>query len=112
LDDKIRQLLKELGVAINQSVSGSEEVNDQIQRIRDEGYSVFVVLDATIGLDREGEPAPARPPVAEGVRFKRNEAQFRINISDLTMLRSLGIDPTRRVRAAKRLEASSSGDAE
>lgn len=112
MDDKIRQLLKELGNAINESISGSDEVNEQIQRIRDEGYNLYVVLDATIGLNRGDEPAPGEPQVKEQVAVKPNEVQFRININDLVLLRSLGIDPTRKVRTPKRLEAKSTGNAE
>ena len=32
------------------------------------------------------------------------EVQFRINVNDLSLLRSLGIDPTRKVRGARRAE--------
>ena len=55
MDDKIRQLLRDLGTAINESISGSDDVNRQIQKIRDEGYNLYVVLDATIGLNKQGE---------------------------------------------------------
>lgn len=103
MDDKIEQLLRDLGTAINESISGSDDVNRQIQRIRDEGYDLYVVLDATIGLNKQGEPdespgteiAVARPP---------KEVQFRININDLALLRGLGIDPTRKVKTARRVE--------
>ena len=56
MDDRIKQLLKELGDAINESISESTDVNDRIQRIRDEGYNLYVVLDATIGLNKDDEP--------------------------------------------------------
>ena len=100
MDDKIRQLLQELGTAINESISGSEDVNRHIQKIRDEGYDLYVVLDATIGLnkqetDTDEEVVPAEPP---------KEVQFRINVNDLAMLRALGIDPTRKVKGARRVE--------
>jgi hypothetical protein len=32
------------------------------------------------------------------------EVQFRINVNDLALLRALGIDPTRKVRGARRAE--------
>jgi hypothetical protein len=102
VDDKIRQLLQELGTAINESISGSEDVNQHIQKIRDEGYDLYVVLDATIGLNKqepeagEGEEVVTTEPV--------REVQFRINVNDLAMLRALGIDPTRKVRGARRVE--------
>ena len=102
MDDKIKQLLQELGTAINESISGSEDVNRHIQRIRDVGYDLYVVLDATIGLnkqetdaDDQTEVTPAQPP---------KEVQFRINVNDLAMLRGLGIDPTRKVKGARRVE--------
>jgi hypothetical protein len=32
------------------------------------------------------------------------QVQFRINVNDLALLRALGIDPTRKVRGARRAE--------
>ena len=63
MDDKIKQLLRDLGSAINESISSSEDVNRHIQKIRDEGYNLYVVLDATIGLNKQGEEdSEERPP--------------------------------------------------
>lgn len=104
MDDRIKQLLRDLGTAINESISGSEHVHRHIQRIRDEGYELYVVLDATIGLnkqDDEDEPEAAKPQV---VAVSEKDVQFRINVTDLAVLRSLGIDPTRKVRSARRVE--------
>ncbi len=102
MDDRIKQLLRELGTAINESISGSDDVNKQIQRIRDEGYNLYVVLDATIGLNKDGEEMDEQPSVVT-VKNDR-EVQFRININDLALLRALGIDPTRKVRGTRRVE--------
>ncbi|HVR41858.1 MAG TPA: hypothetical protein VMS56_00285 [Thermoanaerobaculia bacterium] len=117
MDDRIRQLLKELGDAINDSISASEDVNERIRQIRDEGYNLYVVLDATIGLNREdenAETAEGQDQGAEGPDARlisaapaREDAQFRIDISDLGFLRSIGIDPTRKVRNPRRLEGKS-----
>ena len=108
MDDRIKQLLKELGDAINESISESADVNDRIQRIRDEGYNLYVVLDATIGLNKDDEPTEESAPAPERslalAKSSRNDAQFRIDISDLGFLRSIGIDPTRKVKSQKRLE--------
>jgi len=92
------------GVAINESIASSDDVNRQIQRIRDEGYNLYVVLDATIGLNRQGEEPPPEPPATELVVKNDKEVQFRINVNDLALLRALGIDPTRKVRTARRVE--------
>src|SRR5437868_11800099 len=102
MDDKIKQLLRELGTAINESISGSDDVNRQIQKIRDEGYNLYVVLDATIGLNKDDETAPSSDEPAVVTVKSDREVQFRININDLALLRALGIDPTRKVRAARR----------
>jgi hypothetical protein len=100
VDEKIKQLLRELGTAINESISGSDDVNKQIQRIRDEGYNLYVVLDATIGLNRQDEPEAPTEVIVKSDK----EVQFRININDLALLRALGIDPTRKVRTTRRIE--------
>lgn len=110
MDEKIKQLLQQLGSAINESISSSDDVNEQIQKIRDEGYNLYVVLDATIGLNRqdeEGEAPAASSSEPEVVVKSDKEVQFRINVNDLALLRSLGIDPTRKVnkvRSSRRVE--------
>ena len=112
MDDKIKQLLRDLGTAINESISGSDDVNRHIQKIRDEGYDLYVVLDATIGLNKQDDDesvtasiaaAPAEAPQTAVVKSDKS-VQFRINVNDLALLRQLGIDPTRRVRTARRIE--------
>lgn len=110
MDDKIKQLLRDLGTAINESISGSDDVNRHIQKIRDEGYDLYVVLDATIGLNKQDDDestpaaAPAESPQPTAIVKSDKSVQFRINVNDLALLRGLGIDPTRRVRTARRVE--------
>lgn len=105
MDDKIKHLLRELGTAINEAISSSDDVNEHIQKVRDEGYNLYVVLDATIGLNRIGEEEEQRVPAPVGMLVKSDrEVQFRINVNDLALLRALGIDPTRKVRGARRVE--------
>ncbi len=109
MDDRLKQLLKELGDAINNSISSSEAVNQHIQKIRDEGYDIYVVLDATIGIGRNDEdadesPSPSEDPaevMQQRLAIPGAEVQFRINVNDLAFLRSVGIDPTRKVKHRK-----------
>jgi hypothetical protein len=101
MDERIRQLLEELGTAINESISSSEDVNDRIQKIRDEGYDLYVMLDATIGLgraDEDDEDGP-RDEMRKQLALPAPDAQFRIDVKDLAFLRSVGIDPTRKVKS-------------
>jgi hypothetical protein len=52
MNDDLKQLMKELGMAINESLSESEPISDAISNIRGAGYDVFLVLEATIGFNR------------------------------------------------------------
>ena len=103
LNDHLRQMLKDLGQAINESISGSGRVHDSIQRIREEGYNLYMVLDAKVGVNRReargGRRSVAASDTGEDETLAPSErAAFRINIKDLRFLKSVGIDPTRKVR--------------
>jgi hypothetical protein len=52
LDDHMKQLLRELGHAINDSVSDSERIAEAISGVRAAGFDIVLKLDATIGLAR------------------------------------------------------------
>lgn len=52
LDDHVRQLLRELGHAINDTVADSERITGAIANVRSAGYDIVLKLDATIGLAR------------------------------------------------------------
>ncbi|MFN2385010.1 MAG: hypothetical protein ABR576_01755 [Thermoanaerobaculia bacterium] len=102
LNEHLRKMLKDLGQAINESISGSGKVHESIQRIRDEGYNLYMVLDAKVGVNRRNgsrkrlgasAAVPEERPARSGER-----AEFRINVKDLRFLKSVGIDPTRKVR--------------
>ncbi len=48
--------MRQLGNAINETLSESESIAEVIGEIKKEGYDVFLVLEATIGFNkREGE---------------------------------------------------------
>ena len=50
LDDHLKNLLRELGHAINDTVSESERITGAIAGVRAHGYDIVLKLDATIGL--------------------------------------------------------------
>ena len=71
MDDHLKQLMQKLGNAINESLSESESMAEVIAEIRQSGYDVYLVLEATIGLNKrksEGTGAeldtstPSGPP--------------------------------------------------
>src|SRR5438552_19187220 len=57
LDDRLRDLMQELGNAINDSLSESDRIAEAIGEIKRAGYDVFLVLEATIGFNRRDENA-------------------------------------------------------
>jgi hypothetical protein len=55
LDNNFKRLVKELGVAINESLSDSEKIADVMARIRAAGYDLYLVLEVTIGFNKRGD---------------------------------------------------------
>ncbi|MBI1941762.1 MAG: hypothetical protein HYS33_09685 [Acidobacteria bacterium] len=55
MDDNFKRLVKELGYAINESLSDSEKIADVMARIRAAGYDLYLVLEVTIGFNKRGD---------------------------------------------------------
>ena len=51
----IKQLIQKLGEAIHESVSESEDIAGVVRDIREEGFDVLLMLEATIGLNEVEE---------------------------------------------------------
>lgn len=58
LDNRMKQLLRELGRAINEAVSDSDRIADAIAALKANGYDVFLMLDAVVGLNKRSETLP------------------------------------------------------
>ena len=58
LDDHLKRLLRELGHAINDTVSESDRIAEAIAGVRAAGFDIVLKLDATIGLARRESQAP------------------------------------------------------
>ena len=58
LDDNLKNLLRELGHAINDTVSESERITGAIAGVRAHGYDIVLKQDATIGLAKRDGSAP------------------------------------------------------
>jgi len=107
IDEKVRAHLRDLGSALNEAVSASSKVHEILAKVKAEGYDAYLVLDATVALDRRGRRSSAALPsirrgAPPGARADGESATFKIDVKDLNLLRSLGIDPTRPVRAVRR----------
>lgn len=89
LDDNLKQLMKELGSAINDALSESEEISDAIQNVKNAGYDVFLVLEATIGFNKRAK-AEAREEAVTHV-IKGGDIRLKVTAQDVKFLRSLKI---------------------
>jgi len=55
VEDRLKELMQELGNAINESLSDSDRIAGAIGEIKRAGYDVFLVLEATIGFNKRDE---------------------------------------------------------
>ena len=69
LDDNLKNLLRELGHAINDTVSESERITGAIAGVRAHGYDIVLKLDATIGLARRDADSPESELTTQDRRF-------------------------------------------
>jgi len=88
VDQQLKQLMKELGEAINESLADSEQIAEVVSRIKDGGYDIFLVLEATIGVSKPGEKSPGKTSL---VTTLTSNPEFKISDQDLKFLKSLRI---------------------
>jgi hypothetical protein len=91
VNTQLKRLIKELGEAINGSLSESEQIAQVIAKIKEEGYDIFLVLEATIGFNRQDEENQAPSPELVGSRRKNSDPEFTITAHDVRFLKSLRI---------------------
>jgi hypothetical protein len=105
LDDQLKQLLRDLGHAINETVSDSERIAEAITNVRAAGFDIVLKLDATIGLaKRDSEPSRLTKQdqhFLEALHIRVDEAildeedaeapQVQITAQDIKFLKSLKI---------------------
>ncbi len=99
MDDRMKQLVEELRGAVSRALTESPEVDEAMRRIRRQGWSLYLVVDRK----SEGETLAAYEIADEEPGLA--EASFRIDSDDLSFLRSIGIDPTRRTRRRRRADS-------
>ncbi len=83
---RLRELIKQLGEAIHVTVSESEPISEVVNLIREEGYDVVMMLEATFGLS---QAADKEAEVIEGQEGEAVHGGFTQH--DLSFLRSLRI---------------------
>lgn len=90
MNPKVKNLIQKLGEAIHESVSESEDIAGVVKNIREQGFDVLLMLEATIGLNEvEAETESAESDEVFEEVDENTEGPF--TSSDLSFLRSLRI---------------------
>lgn len=84
LDDELKEYRKQLETVINETLTESPKINVVIQNIRDAGYDVFLIIEATIGFNKREEGAPVS---------KKPHVRLELTTQDEKFLKSLKISP-------------------
>ena len=88
LNQQVKDLIQKLGEAIHESVSESDHISGVVREIREQGFDVMLMLEATIGLNQvDSETADSEEDGAEG----EETAEGPFTRHDLTFLKSLRI---------------------
>jgi hypothetical protein len=97
LDDRLKELMQELGNAINESLSDSDRIAAAIGDIKRAGYDVFLVLEATIGFNKREEGDDGERPddsieiEAPPETGRRRVGKIKLTSQDQKFLRALKI---------------------
>lgn len=79
MDEHLKRLVEELGLAINDSISTSERISEVVKEIEDQGCSVLLFLNVTIAITKRHEKSlslPARTSSNPESEFNRGDVQF------------------------------------
>jgi hypothetical protein len=94
VEEKLKDLMQELGNAINESLSDSDRIAAAIGEIKRAGYDVFLVLEATIGFNKReesDEDSDTDVDAAEPKRRFETNGKIKLTTQDQKFLRALKI---------------------
>jgi uncharacterized protein (UPF0335 family) len=86
LNQQVKDLIQKLGEAIHESVSDSDQISGVVREIREQGFDVMLMLEATIGLNEVDENAEEADDSEDTVTLEGGFTRH-----DLTFLKSLRI---------------------
>lgn len=90
MDENLKELMQELGNAINESLSDSDRIAAAIGEIKRAGYDVFLVLEATIGFNKREEDAEGNSGTEMPSQFEAT-GKIQWNSQDTKFLKALKI---------------------
>ena len=89
MNQKVKNLIEKLGEAIHESVTESEQIAGVVRTIREEGFDVMLMLEATIGLNEVEEEVAA--PAGQLALTDGTPVAGPFTSTDLNFLKSLRI---------------------
>jgi len=81
IDDEAKQIVQDLGTAINSAVEKSTQVTEAIERLREAGYEMELTLRLEIALRQQSEDEATEP----------QEAALELTDEDMRTLRRMKI---------------------
>lgn len=96
MDERLKELMLELGNAINESLSDSDRIAEAINDIKRAGYDVFLVLEVTIGFNLRDDAPQAPPPsdyISSGGPVTEPDGRLKWTGQDIKFLAALKIKP-------------------
>ncbi len=101
LNQQVKDLIQKLGEAIHESVSESDQISTVVREIREQGFDVLLMLEATIGLNEvEDEPETI------DAELDADDASGPFTRNDLSFLKSLRISTEETERIAENAESA------
>jgi hypothetical protein len=91
LEDHLKELMQDLGNAINESLSDSERIAEAIGEIKGAGYDVFLVLEATIGFNKREDGAGEDAAESTTTTTSQPQEKVRFSTQDERFLKALRI---------------------
>ncbi len=76
MNARVKALIQQLGEAIHDSVSESEQISGVVRDIREQGFDVLLMLEATIGLNEVVPEVDSADIPEPGQTFSRNDLSF------------------------------------
>jgi hypothetical protein len=87
----MQRLMKELGDSINSAITESDQIGRMLLRIKDEGYDVYLVLEATIGDHVLYEERAGAPQELVSMKRENRAPDWPMTAHDARFLKSLHI---------------------
>ena len=92
---RLQQLLKRLGRAVQGSVVQSDEVRECLEELHEDGWRAVMLLESSLVCRDQGVLETEEATVHIHVDPSEADVSYRLDATDAQLLTSLGISPTR-----------------